>query len=82
MGANNDEMEDVAADSRSSQSAVESEDVSKRKILAEIYCQLGNLTMTRANPLNMCRSYNSNFSLPYPSLGEATVMCHILYWVI
>ena len=30
MGANNDEMEDVAAD-RSSQSAVESEDVSKRK---------------------------------------------------
>ena len=30
MGANNEEMEDVAAD-RSSQSAVESEDVSKRK---------------------------------------------------
>ena len=30
MGANNDEMEDVAAD-RSSQSAVESGDVSKRK---------------------------------------------------
>ena len=30
MGANNDEMEDIAAD-RSSQSALESEDVSKRK---------------------------------------------------